>query len=256
MDWTLFDNKYLIAVASSASGVVLTLLTQQLLNRRGLFTYFVHHSRVGVSADDAIFGSVRVTWNGQPVANLFSSTVELVNESTKDYENVVVRTYTNDSVLFTERNEIVGTTRFLNWTTDFAQRLAVPTGQAPTDAQRDLYSRQREYLVPVLNRGQSIRLDFLNAAKTQNHPTIWLDVLHKGVKVRFRVTQPQTLGVPQPVAALIGIVLGFILLGCIIAYVQTIWLAALVALIYGFLAQVPGALVVRGWRRIKEWFGG
>jgi len=256
MDWGILDNKYLIAIASSVSGIALTLITQQILNKRGLFTYFVHHGRVGVSADDAIFGSVRVTWNGNPVANLYSSTIELVNHSMKDYENVVVRAFSNDTILLSERTEVVGTTRILSWSPEFSQRLAVPAGQVPTEAQRDLYSRQREFLVPVLNRGQIIRLHFLNAAKTPNQPTLWLDVLHKGVKARFRVPQPEFMGVPQPLAALVGVILGFAFLAWVIVTVQSLWLAALLALVYGFIAQLPGALLIRAWRRVKEWLGG
>lgn len=74
--------------------------------------------------------------------------------------------------------------------------------------------------------------------------------------MRFRVPQPQTLGVPQPTAALLGVAIGLILLGYIIAFVSTLWVAAVLALVYGFIAQVPGALVVRLWRRMKEWLGG
>jgi hypothetical protein len=69
------DNKYVIDAVSGVGGALLMLLTQQILNKRGLFTYFVNHIRVGVSADDAVFGSVRVTWIGKAVANLYSSTV-------------------------------------------------------------------------------------------------------------------------------------------------------------------------------------
>ena len=72
---------------------------------RGLFTYFVWHNKVGVSVDDAVFGTVRVTWNDNLVANLYSSTVELRNESLKDYENVVVRVFSNDTIHLTERAE-------------------------------------------------------------------------------------------------------------------------------------------------------
>jgi hypothetical protein len=112
------------------------------------------------------------------------------------------------------------------------------------------------YNAEVMNRGQRIRLHFLNAAETQNQPTLWLDVLHKGVKVRFRAAQAEILGVRQPTAALVGIVLGFVLLGVMIAFVDTLWLAALGALIYGSALQIPGACVVKGWRRLREWFGG
>lgn len=120
---TLLDNKYVIGVASGVGSVFLTLLTQQVHNKRGLFTYFVNHFRVGVSSDDTVFGSVRVTWNGNTVANLYSSTVELTNESMKDFEGVVVRAFTNDTILLTERTEIVGTTHIVEWTDAFKKRV-------------------------------------------------------------------------------------------------------------------------------------
>ncbi len=253
---TLLENRYILGLASSLAGIVLTLITQRVLNKRGLFSYFVRHSRVGVSADDAIFGSVRVTWNGNPVANLYSSAVELVNESLKDYENVVVRAFTNDTVLLTERTEIAGTTRTLTWTDDFQNQLKVAPNQAPSQSQIDLYSRQRDYLVPTMNRGQVVRIHFLNAAKTQNQPSIWLDVLHKGVKVQFRVAHAEVLGIPQPLAALAGVISALVIVGLVISFIQSVWVAAICSLLYGFFAQVPGALLIKLWRSLREVLGG
>ena len=132
MDSTLLQNRLVVALIACAVGAVLTLLTQRFLKKRGLFTYFVWHNRVAVSSEDAIFGSVRVTWNNNPVANLYSSTIELRNESLNDYENVIVRVFTNDTILLTERTEIVGTTRFLEWTEAFVRSLAVLPGTQPT----------------------------------------------------------------------------------------------------------------------------
>ncbi|MGA2138598.1 MAG: hypothetical protein ABSH14_07025 [Verrucomicrobiia bacterium] len=256
MDLSIFDNKYLVALASGVGGVALTLITQQVLNKRGLFTYFVRHSLVGASGDDAVFGSVRVTWNGNAVTNLYSSTAELINQSLKDYENIVVRAYTSDTVFLTDRTEIVGTTHIAKWTDEFLKQLEVAPGTKPSPRQIELHSHQRDYLLPTMNRGQSVRFHFLNAAQTQNRPSIWLDVLHKGVRLRFRVPQNEIMGVPQPRAALWGCVLGLLLFGLIIAFIQSVWLATLCALIYGFFAQVPGAWAVRSWRRLREWFGG
>ena len=105
---TLLENKVLLAAISGLSGVVLTLITQRILGKRGLFTYFVWHNRVGVSADDAVFGTVRVTWNGNVVPNLYSSTVELRNESLADYQNVVVRVFSNDTRLLSRTRGLDG----------------------------------------------------------------------------------------------------------------------------------------------------
>ena len=256
MDLSFLENKYLLSVASVAGGVLLTLLTEQILSKRGRFTYLVRHFRVGVSADDAVFGSVRVTWNGNPVANLYSSTVELVNESMKDFENVVVSAFTNDTILLTERTEMVGTASIVNWTDGFRKQLKVAPGQTPSPEQSDLHSRRRDYLVPVMNRGQVIRFHFLNASRTENQPSIWLNIIHKGVKLKFRVPQNQIFGVAQSRATLVGAILGFVLVGFIVTFVDSIWIAALSSLIYGFIAQVPGAWVVRAFRWLRDSLGG
>ena len=67
---TLIDSKIFIAIASALGGIIVAVITQCLLNKRGLFTYYVFHSRVGLSAEDAIYGSVKVTWNENPVSHL------------------------------------------------------------------------------------------------------------------------------------------------------------------------------------------
>src|SRR5689334_22500605 len=118
----------------------------------------------------------------------------------KDYENVVVRTFTSDTVLLTERTDIVDTTQIARWTDEFSQQLAVIPGQQPTEAQLNLHGMRREYLLPIVNRGQRVRFHFLNAAKTQQMPSIWLEAVHKGVKVKFRPARIEILGVPQPTA--------------------------------------------------------
>jgi hypothetical protein len=226
------------------------------LNKRGLFTYSVRHDRVSVSADDAVFGSVRVTWNGNPVGNLFLSTVELINYSMKDYERVVIRAFTSDTILLTERTDILGTTQVARWTEEFSRQLGVVAGQQPTAAQVELHGRRREYLLPIVNRGQIVRLHFLNAAKTQAVPTIWLEALHKGVKVEFRPARNEILGVPQSTAIWVGMALGLVFLGIIIKFIHILALAAFFAFVYGPFAQIPGVVAVKIWRWLRESLGG
>ena len=104
----------------------------------------------------------------------------------------------------------------------------------------------------MMNRGQVIRLTFINSAKTQNQPTIWLDILHKGIKLNFRVAHNKIFNVSQPIAAVVGVLIGIIILGIIIFSVNAIWLAALLSFIYGLFAQIPGAFTVKLWRGLKQ----
>ena len=99
--------------------------------------------------------------------------------------------------LLTEKTEIIGTSHTLYWTEDLLNCLAVAPGSEPPDTQWGLYACQREYLIPTMNRGQTVCLTYLNTTSTQQEPTIWIDILHKGVRTELRVPQPEISGVPQ-----------------------------------------------------------
>lgn len=255
MNETLLDNPYMLVVVGTVIGSLLTIIVDRVLNKRGLLTYVVRHDRVGVSANDAIFGSVRVLWNDNPVDNLYTSTIELTNSSLTDFENVHVRAFTTDTHLLTERSEIVGTTRTPMLDQAFMDRLAVAPGQQATRDQLELYLTSREYRIETLNRGQVVRFAFLNAATTPAGPSIWLDVLQKGVRLEYRVAFTEILGVPQPSASVIGALAGFAFVALVVSLVDSVVWAAVLSLLFGFLAQLPGALLIRLWRRVRAFFG-
>lgn len=253
---TLLENKYILALVSGIGGILLALITQKILNKRGLFTYFVQHNKIGVSADDAIYGSVRVTWNNNTITHLYMSTVELINQSSKDYESVVVRVYTNNTLLLSERTEIVDTTRFLSYTGEYASQIHVPEGEEPTEQQKTLYRRQRDYVIPTMNRNQIILFQYLNAANTEAQPSIWLDVLHTGVKLKFRVAPVSILGVPRPSAAFAGLIVGLLFVGLVISYIDSLWIASISTFTFGLIAQLPGAYTIKTFRKMREFISG
>jgi hypothetical protein len=209
-----------------------------------------------MSAEDAIFGSVTVSWNGEPVSNLYISTVELKNESMNDYENVVVRAYTNDTRLLSEQTQILDTPNILEWSDHYRKQLHTENGAPPSDNQWAIYNGQREYVIPVMNRGQAIKLTYLNSAKSTSTPSIWLAVTQKWVRLKFRSPQNQILGVPQPRAAFVGALMGFAAVIVLVWQISDLWVVAIVSLVYGFMAQVPGAYAIRLMRKIKEVIGG
>ncbi len=252
----LLESKIFVGLASGLGGIVVAVVAQYLLNKRGLFTYTVFHNRIGISAQDAIYGSVKVTWNEQPVAHLFLTTIELINQSMKDYDSVVVRVFTNNTLLLTQRTEIVGTTRLIDFTDDYRNQLAVPPGSQPTNEQFEMFRRQRDYIVPTMNRGQVLRFQFLNAARSEEQPSLWLDVLHKGVRCSYKTIQNRIFGVPHSEAVIAGTLLGFLIVGLVIAYVQTLAYAAMISFLVGWMVLVPGALSVKALRKFRDLLAG
>lgn len=252
----LIRNEYLSIVFGGLGGIATAFFTQKILNKRGTFSYFVTHNRVGLSSKDSLFGDVSVTWNSNPVDHLFLSTIELKNESLNDYENVVIQTYSSDTKLLTESTQIIDTPTVLVWTESYKQKIHLEPGKEPTENQLNIYRGQREYIIPVFNRGQKVNITYLNAANSSALPNIWLSATIKGVKIKFQVPDPQIYGVPRPKAAIAGIVLGLILLAPLVLYVKNSWIIALASLAYGFCVVLPGAYLIKGYKKFREVIGG
>jgi len=251
---TLIDSTIFVGIASALGGIIITVITQSLLNKRGLFTYHVFHDRVALSADDAVYGSVKVTWNDHPVSHhLYLSTVELTNESMKDFDSVVVRVCTNNTLLPSQRTAIVGTTRRIDFTDEYRKATAVADGKEPTDAQFEIYRHRRDYLVPTMNRGQILRFQYLNVVHPEEQPVIDVDILHKGVKCKFQIPKPQFLGVPRSDAVLAGTLVGLVAVVVVIIYAESLPVAALLSFLIGCLVLVPGTYTVKAWRKIRVW---
>ncbi|WP_281948578.1 hypothetical protein [Vibrio parahaemolyticus] len=252
----LFKSEYLSIVFGSLGGLVTAVLTQKVVNKRGLFSYFVTHNKIGTSTQDSVLGNVSVTWNGNNVEHLYFSTLKLKNESLNDYENVVIKAYTTDTILLSESTQIENTPDILLWSDNYRNSLDVPEGEAIKDTQLNIYHGQREYVIPVFNRGQQITVTYINSAKTTEMPNIWLSTTIKGVKLKYQVPHNQIMGVSQPRAGLIGSLLGFILLIPLVTYISDPWIIAVLAISYGLVAQLPGVLVIKTLRKLRELVGG
>ena len=118
----------------------------------------MRYEHLGASTDDVALGSVRVTWQGVELSNLYIAIIELRNNSVVDLVDVVAVAYSfEDTTILTERTEIVGEPQILDWTDDYRTKVSVPDGQNPTTAQQQLRRHRREYKIPVMNRGQRVR---------------------------------------------------------------------------------------------------
>lgn len=59
----IFNNQYALMALSGLGGIIITWITQVILNRRGVFSYFVTHNKIGTTTTDPVFGNINVTWN-------------------------------------------------------------------------------------------------------------------------------------------------------------------------------------------------
>lgn len=247
----LSQNPLIVSVISLIVGSLLTILVSNLRNKLGVLAYTAVWNRIGISADDDVFGPVRVHWQGHQVRNLFVYTIEIENFSTLDYENIAIHCYSGaDTIILSERTQVIGEPRIVNWSPEFQQRLHVPAGESASKAQIDEYNHNRKYLLPVFNRGQKLNFTFLCTKPSDDKdPGIFLSTSSKGVRLKrlrapFVILNP-IFGVPIPVALVRGIVIALIVVVLCGLFLDSVWIAAVLSMAIGLTGQVFGAVLYR-----------
>lgn len=244
------------AIMGWGLGVLGTFVTSLLLRRRGVVDYFVQHNQVGISTADDLFGNVQVTWNGNNVPNLYFSKITVTNRSSRDLEDVRLTIYTNNSRLLTESTHLLGTASIVKYSQEYQEEINVPPGEAPTETQTKKYLRSREYLLPVFNRGQSAEFNLLSAADMQTGPFMLVDLVHKGVTLKYAVPPQMILGAPVQQASVAGTIFGVVLVSLLVLYLENVVLIATLSLALGLSAQIPGAYIVRAISSFVRWIQG
>ena len=73
-----------------------------------------------------------------------------------DYEDLIIAVYSGGTELLSEQTRISGSPAVLQRSEYFSKLLHIEKGEEPTKDQLEIYATQREYIVPVMNRGQII----------------------------------------------------------------------------------------------------
>ncbi|MGR3914338.1 MAG: hypothetical protein OD918_07435 [Gammaproteobacteria bacterium] len=237
-------------------GVVGTYAVTRIRNRRALFTYTVFHNRIATSGQDRNYGTVKVTLNDAPVERLFLSTLILTNTSAQDFTSVIVHIIADNTPLLGAQAAYLENKKIISLTDEYAKKLHVTTDAGATDAQLKLYATARDYLVPVINRGQSLVFEFLNMSEQEGGPKIKIEILHKGVICKYREKPPLFHGEPRGESVLTGIVIGFALVAGIAVFFENLLAASFLSFFLGLAVIWPGAYAVKAYRKIRAWLVG
>lgn len=258
----ILENQLLVSVLLLVLGATITLIFTKFSAKTGTLRYFVTSNKVGISADDQIFGSIRLTWQSHEVRNLYLCTIQVENTSSRDYENIQFKVYSGqETMLLNQRTEVVDTPYIIPWEENYQNRIHVPDGQKATQEQRDEYNHNREYSLSVLNRGQTLRLSYLcTNPNNDNEPGIYISTPSKGVRLKrqklpYLVLNP-IFGVPIPVAIVRALIISVLVVIGTGLWVENIWLAASICMFIGLTGQVFGAIAYKVERFVKNTVAG
>jgi hypothetical protein len=244
----------IISLVSLVAGALITAVATKLQNRTAKLTYSTTVQRVALAADDPVFGAVRVSWRDMNVRNLHMATVEIENSSGRDFENVDLKVYTHqETVLLNEFTAVVNTPYIVEWSPEFRASLAVAPGAEATDNQLRIYNHSREYRVPVINRGQMLRLNYLCTRPADDTPPfVYVSTVLKGAKLVQQIRTALVLGVPVPLAVIRGSVISFLTVIACGLFVRNVWIASAVSMSVGLFAQIIGAFLYTAERRVRN----
>ena len=246
------NDHLVVALVATVASVLGTLLIRALMTRSSRFRYSTRVDRIGISADDPVFGTVRVQWRNNDVRNLYLAVVEIENTSSKDFENVGLTIYTNNNtLLLSEQTRMIDSPSIVLWSPEFRAKLEGPAGGVLTQAQWEIYNHQREYLVPVFNRGQVLEFHYVCTRPGDNLlPYIFVDAPIKGVKLLYRQTTRLVLGVPFDLALVRGTVSALVVSILAGWFFGGSWIATAIVFLVGYTVLLQGALISKATRRL------
>jgi len=250
-------GEIIVSLVSLLAGALITTIITRLSNKTKRLRYSTRTERLALSADDPIFGSVRVTWASREVRNLYLVSVEVENSSNVDFENVDLKIYVETQTnLLGERTSVTGSPYIVNWSDAYGLQLAVPAGAQPTPQQMEIYLHNREYLVPVLNRGQVLNFSYLCTRADDAQPGVFVSTQLKGARLFHEVRANFVWGVPIQRAVIRGLLASAVTLVLCGLFLRGTWEASGVCIVVGLFAQHVGAIMYQAERWISRIISG
>lgn len=212
--------------------------------------YTVTHDRLGIAVNDAVHGEIEIRWRGNAVNNLFSSTVTVINSSSKDYKDLPVAIWSNDpTILLTERLETVGSVFPPRDAPDYHPRFDFEAGLSPE--QVTLLQHRREHLVPFLNLGMRAVFRYLTTVPTNVAPILNVEVPRDGVRAKFRRLVPYEFGAPRLQSVYCGLAIAPLIVWALHSSNGDWWRLSL-GLAFGLMVIPIGATVYRSLDAISR----
>ncbi|WP_417451618.1 hypothetical protein [Kordiimonas sp.] len=258
----IIDHPITLLVIGALVGAFLNYVFLKFQNKTSVLGFTRSVVRVAVSAEDALFGSIRVMLGEQQVRNLFLCTIEVENMSSTDQENVKFKVYTgNDTCLYNVSAVVMDTPYAIPLTDEFTEFLKIPEGQQVSQVQLDRVRHERDYQVVALNRDQKLKFTCLcQKLNDDNDPYVTISTPNKGIRLKeqkqpFEVLNP-IFGVPVARARVRAVLLAVPVIFICGLLIDNIWISLSVVLLYGLLALACGSIFYKIERAIRSFVAG
>ncbi|MDD5546299.1 MAG: hypothetical protein PHO67_03955 [Candidatus Omnitrophica bacterium] len=218
-------------------------------NKISKLQYSINKSLLGASNQDNYLGNVQVLYNGKPVENLYLCNINLVNTSNKDFKDIEITVWSDiDSIILVSNALKAKSIYALSLTQAYVEQ-----SKTITDQNVKLINSRRPYLIPVLNRDDSITFSCLVTNPNKAEPNIYLNCDFPGLKIEPTFTKPKLFWREnQDTAALYGLLITAIISIFVTHYLQSKAIIALIIFILAAFLLIPGVIVLKILKRIRK----
>jgi len=242
-------RNYIWSALAFVAGLVTKHLFDLYRNKISKLQYSISKSFLGASGHDNYFGNVQILYNNNPVQNLFLCTITLVNTSNKDFNNLEITVWSEvDSLILVSHANKSNSINPLSLTQSYIQEC-----QNITDQNVKLVWSRRPYLIPVLNRDDSVTFSCLVTNPNKTEPNIYLNCEHSGLKIEPTFVKPQLFwGENQGIAALYGLFVTAIGSIFIANCIESKAIVTLIVFLMAAFLLIPGVITLKIVKRIRK----
>lgn len=238
---TDFTEKIIIGVVTLIVGIVAKHLWDKIVNKVARLHFQILHSYVGSSIEDAKFGSVKLLYNENSVKNLYSSSVIVSNNSNRDIDDLELNiSCDKDSLILVSHGQNTSSLNEL----EFAEKYLTELQNVTPENQQYVYTR-RDYIVPVLNRGDKLTITLLTTNFESRQPVLFVGTDHKGVRLEYFIEPPMLFGVSQTKSAVIGVAVSAALCLLIFKFIDHKLLVIFLSVLNGWVATFYGIAILK-----------
>ena len=243
-------EKLTLGVGSLIIGIVFNHFWNKYVNKVSHLAFSIWHSYIGSSFEDVNYGSVKLSYNNSEVKNLYSSKIEIRNNSNKDIADLELNISCNDgSLILVSHGKNVNSIKELRFTDSYFRLLE----KVSPDNALIIYTH-RDYIVPVINRGDRVEINLLMTNTNAIKPILYVTCEHKGIKLKYFSDQPKLFGVPQKESVIIGLVIAIFLCLPIYFLIDNHIIILTLTFLNGLISSIYGVLSLKLNEKIKKVF--
>ncbi len=240
-------------IATFLGGALLVHLWEKFVHRISILRYTVYHQYIALSSNIPGVGLIEILHDKIPVKSLYLSMVSVANDTNRDLANVEINLAcdSHSIILFSQgTNKSSGIN--LHFTDNFSKILS-DYNPTTTDA-RDI-AGNREYLAPVINRGDIIEFALLITNELSIFPFVSASCNHLGVKIKFQKAPRQKIfGESSAISILIGLIIGLIICYLFIYFNFSLTAGVWFSFLLGLMTSFIGLLLIKLFKFLRRLF--